>query len=182
MPPAAELPENLAALSRRQALEIRDTRFEDDVKLLAGALRQVPGLSPAPVRARYKRWGWILVAAAVMAGAAGVFLREERPVFEVNGSWIAEMNKPKQPPYRVRLNLAGSGGRLNGSVRYPTGEGALQAGTMEGNRLMFFTVHVPQFASEEATIRWTGTLDGELIRFTATDDNGIASGIARRAP
>ena len=188
MPLAAELPESLAALSRRQALEIRDARFEEDARLLAGALQQVPGLAPTPVRARFKRWGWILVAAALMAGALGVFLSKERPAlqeppaFEVNGIWIAEMRKPNQPPYRVRLDLAGSAGKLIGTVRYPTGEGAIQGGTWESGRLSFFTAHVPQFASEPATIRWMGIVEGNLIRFTAADDNGVAIGVARRSP
>ena len=92
------------------------------------------------------------------------------------------MKKPNQPPFRVRLDLAGSAGTLNGSVRYPTGEGAIQAGTLERGQLTFFTVHVPQFASEAATIRWTGIIDGNLIRFTAADDNGVAKGVARRSP
>jgi hypothetical protein len=53
---------------------------------------------------------------------------------------------------------------------------------LSGNRLAFFTVHVPQFATEPATIRWTGVIEGDLIRFTAADDNGIASGVAKRSP
>ena len=182
MPSSGDLPESLAALSRRQALEIRDTSFENDAKLLAAALQKVPGLSPAPARARGKRRVWILIAAAILLAVVGVVLWQARPRFEINGIWIAEMKKANQPPFRVRLDLTGEAGKFTGSVRYPTGDGAIQAGTLEGNRLTFFTVHVPQFASEAATIRWTGVIDGNLIRFTAADDNGVASGTAHRSP
>src|SRR2546427_12132822 len=76
MPSSGDLPESMAALSRRQALEIRDTSFEDDAKLLAAALQKVPGLSPA--RARGKRWAWMLIAAAILLAAGGVGLLHAR--------------------------------------------------------------------------------------------------------
>ena len=48
--------------------------------------------------------------------------------------------------------------------------------------MTFFTVHVPQFASEPATIRWTGVIEADRIRFTTADDNGVSRGMAHRAP
>jgi hypothetical protein len=180
MPTAAELPESLAALSRRQALEIRDARFDDDVKLLVDALRRVGGVAPAETRPRRRIWVWILLAALVLAAIGGVLLRKRPPVFDINGTWIAEMQKPGRKAFRVQLNLAGANGSLTGSVEYPTGQGAIQAGTMESGRVSFFTTHTPQFSSEPATIRWAGIVEGEVIRFTETDDYGMAQGIARR--
>jgi hypothetical protein len=182
LPSPAELPESLAALCRRQALEIRDARFDDDAKVLIGALRQVPGISSHPVRGRGRRWKWIAVAAAVLALAAGAFLWKGAPAFDIDGLWLAEMQRPDQPPFRVRLDLVGSAGKLTGNVAYPTGEGAIQEGTLRSGRLAFFTVHVPQFASEPATIRWTGVVEGGAIRFTAAYDSGVARGLARRGP
>jgi len=182
MPSPAELPESLAALSRRQALEIRDTRFDDDAKLLVTALRRVPGITPVRASALSKAWSWILIAAVLLLTVVGLWLWSERPRFDINGVWIAEMKKPNQPAYRVRLDLAGGTQGLIGTVRYPTGEGAIHTGRLEGNQLTFYTVHVPQFSSEPATIRWIGVVDGNLIRFTAADDNGVASGIAHRGP
>ena len=92
------------------------------------------------------------------------------------------MKKPNHQQFHVRLDLADGAGKLTGSVRYPTGDGSIQAGTIEGKRLSFFTVHVPQFASEPATIRWTGVIEGNQIRFTAADDHGVAIGLAHRSP
>jgi hypothetical protein len=182
MPSTADLPQSLAALSRRQALEIRDTRFDDDAKLLVTALRKVTGITPTQPPARGKTWIWILIVAALLLTIGGLFWWNQRPRFDINGVWIAEMKKSTQPAYRVRLDLAGGTEGLTGTVRYPTGEGGIQAGRFERDRLTFYTVHVPQFASEPATIRWTGVVDGDLIRFTATDDGGVASGTAHRGP
>jgi hypothetical protein len=185
MPTVQELPEGLAALSRRQALEIRDARFDDDAKLLAGALRDVTGLGPGPVRLRLRPWRWVVPAAILLAASAGIYLRKGRPEpprFDISGVWIAEMEKPNQRKFRIRLDLAAEGGRLTGTVSYPTGDGAIRDGVLEGGRLAFLTVHMPQFATTEATIRWTGVIEDGQIRFTESDDNGVARGMARRGP
>jgi hypothetical protein len=178
MPSSAELPADIAALSRRQALEIRDARFDDDVKALVRALRESAGFS----HRRRRRWVWImpLVALAIMTVAGVVW--KQSPRFDVNGVWIAEVQKANQRPFRIRLELAESGGTLTGAVAYPTGDAAIQAGTFQKGRLTFFTTHTPQFASEPATIRWNGNVEGEDIRVTVADDNGVSRGIARRRP
>lgn len=180
MPSARDLPEGLTALSRRQALEIRDARFDDDAKLLAAALRQATGLDPSPSRPRLKRWSWILAAALLLAMMAGVLSRKTQPPFDVNGVWIAEIQKPGQRPFRVRLDLAAAGERLTGSVAYPTGEGAIRDGVLKSGTLAFYTVHMPQFATSEATVRWTGVVEGSGIRLTESDDSGVGRGIATR--
>ena len=182
MPSPAVLPANLASLSLRQAVAIRDTSFETDCELLIAALRKVPSLTPAKARARRKYLVSALLAAALLLTSAGLLFWRGRPKTEISGSWIAEMNKPNQRAFRVQLNLASSGGKVTGSVSYPTGDGTVQDGALDDTRLTFFTVHVPQFASEPATIRWSGVVEEQVIRFTAADDNGVASGIARRRP
>ena len=90
------------------------------------------------------------------------------------------MQKPNQRPFQVRLDLVASDGRLTGSVAYPTGEGTIQTGTIQGNQLAFFTTHTPQFATEAATIRWNCVIEIDQLRCTEADDNGVARGIARR--
>ena len=80
MPSAAELPENISALSRRQALEIHDARFEDDAKLLVQALRRVPGFSRALVPARRRMLAWIVAGAVlVIAASIGIARWKQRP-------------------------------------------------------------------------------------------------------
>ena len=181
MPSAADLPESVKPLSRRQAFEVRETSFEEDVKLLAATLKESPGVAPGPRRARRGRWFWMLPAAGLLVLAAfGLYRWYERPRIEIDGIWIAQMQKAEQPPYRVRLELAGGDGKLIGRVRYPTGDAVIQGGAREQDRLTFFTVHTPQFASQEATIRWTGVIAADAIRVTSADEDGIATGIAHR--
>jgi hypothetical protein len=181
MPSAAELPESISALSRRQAFEIRDARFEDDTKLLARSLRRLPGFSAASA-SRRRTWAWILFVLAAAIAGIGIVLLKQRPSLNVNGVWIAEMQKPSQRPFRVRLDLVSSAGRITGAVTYPTGDATIQEGTLESGRLTFFTTHVPQFASQAATIRWSGIVEGRQIQFTAADSNGVARGIAHQSP
>jgi hypothetical protein len=182
MPSAGDLPDILSPLSRRQALEIRDARFDDDAKLLAGALRRAAGLDPAPSRVRLKHWSWILAAAVLLAATGGMLFQKKQPPFNVNGIWIAEIQKPGQPQFRVRLDLAAEGERLTGNVAYPTGDGAIREGSLKAGNLTFFTVHTPQFADREAVIRWTGVVEGSQIRLTESDDSGVGRGLASRRP
>ena len=183
MPSAADLPESIASLSRRQALEIRDARFEDDTKVLVQSLRLIPGFSTVSVGTRHRVVGWILAGAILLAAAAFAIVRwTGRPGIDVNGVWIAEMQKPNQEPFEVRLALSASAGKLTGSVAYPTGDGAIQAGTIESNQLAFFTTHTPQFATEPATIRWNCVIDTNQLLCTEADENGVGRGTARRSP
>ena len=183
MPAATELPEALAPLSRRQALEIRDARFDDDVKLLVSALQQVSGAVPPAAAVGRRKWIPLLLAALLLAVVAGGFLlRKEDRAIDISGTWIAEMQKENQRPFRVRLSLVVAGTGLTGRVEYPTGDGTIQDGKLEKDRLTFFTVHTPNFASEPATIRWTGIVEGDVLRMTTADVNGTAKGIARRRP
>ena len=182
MPSAADLPENIAALSRRQALEIRDARFEDDAKLLVQALRRVPGFSGALAPARRRTLAWIAAGAVLLIAAwIGIARWKQPPVTDVNGVWIAEMQKPNQRPFQARLDLAAADGRLTGTVAYPTGDGTIQGGTLRSNQLAFFTTHTPQFATEAATIRWSCVIGTNQLQCTEADDNGVARGTARRS-
>ncbi len=80
MPEAAQLPQNLVALSRRQAIEISDSRFHHDVDQLIEALSGTPGLPPPPAQprhhplpepgARVARTPWPL--RSILGGAVGL--------------------------------------------------------------------------------------------------------------
>ena len=82
MPRAEELPDILRPITRRQALELRDSRWEDDIQALIGVLDRVlsPAAQPAPASAAARQdvrldvpaWAWKAGAAALLVG--GVLL------------------------------------------------------------------------------------------------------------
>jgi len=187
MPQPGELPTNLQALSRHQAVEIRDSRFDDDFSQLTDVLTTVPGVvmsrsSQQALGSRLTgRWKWLAVAAIVVV-AAVLFLMMRPHTTELSGGWIAEMHKPGQPTYRIRLDLIVMGGMLNGTVEYPTGKAVIGDGTVAESRLTFQTVHTPPFETSPATMRFYGEVQGTTIRLTSVDSNGIATGVAERIP
>ena len=78
MPPAESLPAELRTLTRRQAVELRDSRWEDDIQALIKVLERVLAqTTPAPARATEKKderrdtvaWAWKGGAAALLLGA-----------------------------------------------------------------------------------------------------------------
>jgi hypothetical protein len=198
MPQARDLPAPLAPLSRRQAVELRDSRFEDDLKVLVAALHQQ--LSGPSVPRRLVR-GVLAASLVAVVGIGAYWFTSARPVPRLGGSqtaagqpsvvppasvkldgvWIAEMRKTGQTAYRVRLEFAPSTGTsVIGSVSYPTGDGAIRDGVLNGTRITFSTKHVPSSASEPATIRWEGEVVNGELQLVSADDNGVARGVARR--
>jgi TIR domain len=199
MPAANQLPPELSELSRRQAIEIRDDRFDNDVVLLeeslASQLRMPDGRVSAG-RARLSRGLAIAVPLLVIAlGLAGY--RAFRPAVRsvagdpvntisdaappaIQGEWIAQMQKPGQPPFRIRLSFQQLGAGLAGVVRYPTGDGPIHDAVLKGRTLTFSTRHVPQFESTPSTIRFRAEVGDQEIRLLATDDAGVATGVATR--
>ena len=111
MPEPTQLPAPLQPLCRYQAVEIRDTRFDDDFAQLAGMLRSVPGFGSGLVSATHStnwlKWGAAVAAVLVVAGLF-FFMRPRVP--DLNGAWTAQMHKKGQPPYPIRLDLIISDG------------------------------------------------------------------------
>lgn len=79
MPRAEALPEDLKPITRRQAVELRDSRWEDDIQALIGVLeRMAMPARPAPVddtegegdRRDTVAWAWKGGVAALLLGAA----------------------------------------------------------------------------------------------------------------
>ena len=194
MPAAADLPPELTELSFRNAIEIRDERFDRDVveleTFLASALR-VTGQSGDGRRAgvvRRLRFAVpLLILAAFIGGyfllrpAARVATDAPVPIAPViDGEWVAEMQKPGQRPFRIRLRFQRVGESLGGMVQYPTGDGPMHDVVLKGRTLTFSTTHVPQFESAPATIRFQAEVAGDHIQLMATDDAGVATGVAAR--
>ncbi len=44
------------------------------------------------------------------------------------------------------------------------------------------TVKYRTFGGSGQGVRWTAIVEGNLVRFTAADDSGVTSGVARRSP
>ncbi len=150
MPREADLPRGLAELCRREALDIRDVSFDADVRKL-------------------------IVAAEAVAGVTAL-----EQVKGLTGTWTARMEKRGMPAWRIRLELEAVADKLYGSVRYPTGTGSIHDGKIEGRKFSFCTSHTPQFASEQAIIRFEGEMVEDSLRLLTADDFGIAKGIATR--
>lgn len=193
MPLAEELPPALAALRYRNALDIRDERFDDDVARLSEAIGAVVSGSAPGDRGPARRLAApVAVLAAVVALGAGLLLMrphdQTTPAIPVaataaiEGDWIAEMQKEGQPPFRIRLTFVTAGDSITGIVRYPTGDAPILDARLTGRILTFHTSHIPQFESTPAIIRYQSEVRADEIAFTATDDFGIAKGVARRAP
>lgn len=192
MPARDQLPAALAAFARCQAVDVRDDRFDGDVARIVDflAVGEAPGAAHRKLfggRIPRRAFVWSLpLLAALLAGGWFAWPGPgpvPEPVQEasLNGEWAAEMQKPGQPPYRIRLTLARLGEQVTGSVRYPTGEAPILDGRVDENRLTFHTSHVPPFASAPATIRFQAEVEGDAIRLTSTDEAGTATGVARRA-
>jgi hypothetical protein len=183
MPPPHDLPQDLSRLSHINALEVRDERFKDDVARLESLLHQLiagRGLNPSPpwFRSRMVRLGLpVLIVAAI--AAAFLSTREGEPA--IDGAWLAEMQKPGQTPYRVRLQFVETGSGITGVVQYPTGDGPMLDVERDGSMVRFHTAHVPQFEDGPVTIRFQAEVTGEEMRLTTTDPAGVATGVARRA-
>ena len=199
MPAAADLPSELAELSFLNAVEIRDERFDDDVLALETYLANTLHLTESPAVPSPARWTRhlrvaipLLVAALAVAGyfifraapRAPVDPMSDPPVAAapaIEGDWVAVMQKPGQRSFRIRLSFRRVGDSVGGVVQYPTGDGAMHDVRLEGRTLTFYTTHVPQFESSPATIRFQADVSADQIQLMATDDAGVATGVAARA-
>jgi hypothetical protein len=205
MPAAEHLPPALAALRYRNAFEVRDERFDDDVTRLSDAIIALGvgggGLNGTGRHSRARRAALIavagLVAAAAVAGGYRLLRPAETatttapvatptapvvPAPSLDGDWIAEIQKEGQPPFRIRLTFVVAGDNITGMARYPTGDAPILDARLAGRVLTFRTSHVPQFESTPAIIRYQAEVDDDEIRITITDDYGIGKGVARRRP
>jgi hypothetical protein len=166
----------LAPLSRRNAVEISDTGFDEDVKRLTGFLRETSS-RPDGVR---RRW-WLASAAAILAVTGITAYLALRPAqADISGKWTAEMHKAGQRPFRIELTFEVSGGSVLGTVTYPTGTGTIQDGKVIGRRLTFVTRHVSDVDNEPVSIRYQGEITSAEIRLTSTDNFGVAKGVATK--
>jgi hypothetical protein len=207
MPPAEHFPPALEALRYRNAFEVRDARFDDDVARLSDDIKALgvaddSGPSGTGRDSQAARRAALIVVAGLFAAAAVAggyrLLRPAAtatttapvatttapvvPAPALDGDWIAEIQKEGQPPFRIRLTFVVLGDSITGMARYPTGDAPILDARLAGRVLTFHTSHVPQFESTPAIIRYQAEVGDEEIRFTIADDYGIGKGVARRRP
>jgi hypothetical protein len=179
MPAERDLPPRLSGFSRRQALVISDTDFDRGASDLLRAVERTTARPKTP-----KKVLWAVVAAGLLIALIGsaVLLINSRDRISIEGNWIARMQRPRLPPYNIRLRFRTEGRKLTGAIEYPTGGGIIEGGTIDGRRLAFFTRHTPQFESSPATVVFSAEVrNGEIDLILTTPDGAEAKGIARRA-
>jgi hypothetical protein len=151
MPAERDLPDNLRAFSRRNALELRDTSWERDVARLVQVIEREfertpehPSVSPAPLGAGL-RWRRVLTGLAVVAGLALViglgrsWLWSSPPAPSApapppspSGTTPQHGGKPVSIPTPARTILFGAAGD---HVIYEILSGRLDPGSGAGRRL-----------------------------------------------
>lgn len=206
MPTVEQLPAAMSELRHRNALEVRDERFDTDVAILADAIdsrhsrtpRLVPVVAVAGVVAGALLLAYLVSRAgtsttsgqseslqAQTAGSPAVnpaTVETPAAASALDGDWIAEMQKEGQPRFGIRLTFVVTGDSITGVVRYPTGDAPILEARLAGRVLTFHTSHIPQFESTPAIITFQAAVGPDEMTLTATDDNGITRGVARRRP
>jgi len=179
MPEAAQLPQDLVALSRRQALEISDSRFHHDVDKLIEAISEAPSLSPQakllgqPLRkpdrqvaSMFLRRRWIFVGALTVAALVLVgywsSLSRETPSAESK----AAGNASSAPP-SVSSPAAGS----VSTTPVPLGSG----GNGEPNALLQAPAIAPPPAGKTGIqVVWRGTTSVPCYLFDETGTKALS--------
>jgi hypothetical protein len=155
MPAEGELPPPLRPLARCQAVELRDSRWGDDVEALSRALggARPAGKSSEPPRA--PRLAMLALAATVAAVSAyGVFLR---PREDAAGALSPTAREPARAPAvtaapTARPTLPGAWKRENGS-RWTI--------TQDGDTLRIEEIH---HESKQPWLAGRGELEGDALR------------------
>jgi hypothetical protein len=202
MPSPAVLPEALRPLATRQAIELQNSRFREDIDRLVKVLREALG-EPAAAASGLsrRRLGGALLAAA-LAVAAGVALwrgRRRAPDSAaepaaarppVNGEWQAEVRYDwSDARHRERFVFGGDGASLHGSASFLGVARGIVAGAVEPGGLSFSTrsIELAGSVSSDTLHRYRGRLEGDAIHFVMQTEGGATPHspvefVARRTP
>jgi hypothetical protein len=179
MPAAADLPEDLAPFTRKNAIILRDSHFHDDVAALLKILeRELPRY-----RGGKKGWAWPAALTAALLLVLGGICWYRAAVFDpatLAGEWRGEVVTSQGYRYAVDFHFVVFDGLLTGTVRYPTGLAVIGEADIDGSRIAFQSEHVPQFETEKAIIRFHGRRSKDGLRLLMRTDQGQEEFVARR--
>jgi hypothetical protein len=197
MPAETELPAELGPLSKLNALEMGDARFEQDMAALIALIEacgeQPAALGPAPTgvsRGQFgRRLGWS-AAALVIAAAAGLWHWRAMPPQtpeappEVNarfeGTWRARVAYPWGMSHDETFRLYVQDGRVSGSAGFVGMERTIVEGSAADRRIEFVTRSQEKLSGEPVRTlnhRYRGTLDEDgALRLLLETEGGSNSG------
>lgn len=210
MPGAAQLPPQLAPLSRYNALEIGDARFDQDVERLLEAMDPAPAAGGAAaarrsaVRGPSQRRALLLGAPLLLAGLsywvlsllrgndAGATNEPEASgsSSNVNGTWKASVTYGWGAKHEEVFVLAVHGEEILGAAGFLGVARPIVGGTIRGDEIAFSTRTqeiLGRDAARDLTHHYRGKLSGDSIRFLLITEGGSGSGgpvefTARKTP
>jgi len=149
MPAASQLPPELAGLSRIQAWELRDSRFDDDVRALVAHF-------PTPATA----------AADPQSGSAA----------SLAGEWIAEVEYAWGPQVTERFRFERDGDELLGSATFLTGTHPLEETELltDGARFVTHSEAVLGDERRRLTHRYRVRIDGNCLQIRVQSTGGFS--------
>jgi len=209
MPDAAQLPPQLAPLSRYNALELGDARFDQDVKRLLDAIDPAPAAGGAAaagrsvVRGPSHRRALLLGAPILLAGLgywvlsllrgndAGASKEPEAAGSgNLNGTWKASVTYGWGARHEEVFVLAVHGEEVLGAAGFLGVARPIVGGTIRGDEIAFSTRTqeiLGRDAARDLTHHYRGKLSGDSIRFLLITEGGSSSGgpvefTARKTP
>jgi hypothetical protein len=159
MPRQQDLPEALTLLARRQAIEISDTRFQEDCQRLIDVLDKIVKGAEGPSR------------------TDAVAQTPVPKVADISGKWVADnpgLSFDGQC-YPMRFTFKVLGDKVLGTMAYHiTGETKIVGGRIDGDSLSFATKHAYVLGkdSEEHSyaFEFIGRISGDEIAFVRQGD------------
>ena len=177
MPRAEDLPEDLAGLSRIEALSIEDTHFHQDIAQLIEAVAVRPS-------GRFPIKGSLIAVVAVLAVLIPLAHRWWGPApAKIEGTWQANVKYNWGDTHGERFRFATSGHAVTGTASYlgaGRGDRGILDGKIDGNRVTFTTKSYSTLDDKtyEEKHFYSGLLTGNEIQFLLQTDSGYDS----RAP
>ena len=181
MPAPQDLPNELKGLTRHQAIELTEKRWEYDFHALAETIKG------GSVQRKLRRKIIVAIAGVAAASVASVlWLRE--PAVLVTGRWTATVEYDRGRPFEESFVLEQDGAEIRGTASYFRVPRGITEGKVDGDRISFVTrtSEINGDENREVTHRYDGKRSDSEIQFTMQTTGGFSDDlpvpfIARRA-